>query len=68
MINGVDIIFILSPIALLVAAVVASLWVLSKRGMKNALESVVRVIIYGGLPLFVLFIIWAGMYYAGGGH
>ncbi len=68
MIDGVDIIFIIPPVVLVIVAVVAGLWRLSKHGTKSALTSVVRVIVYGSLILFVLFIVWVGMYYAGGGH
>jgi len=68
MIDGVDLIFIAPPVALLAVAIAAGLWGLSKRGMRGAVTAVVRVLVYGGFALFALFLIWAGMYYAGKGH
>jgi hypothetical protein len=68
MINGVDIIFIIPPVVLAIIAVVFGLWQFSRHGAQGALKSVARVILYGGFILFVLFLIWVGLYYAGGGH
>jgi hypothetical protein len=68
MINGVSLYFIIPLVVLVLAAVLAGLGGRAERGTQGALTSFVRVIVYGGALLFVLFLIWAGMYYAGGGH
>ncbi len=68
MIGGVDIIFILPPVALVVAAILVGLWVRKRRGVKIALISGAGVICCGGVILFLLFILWVYIYYAGGGH
>jgi hypothetical protein len=68
MINGVHLIYIIPPVLLIIIAVVLGLRQFSKNGATGALESVVRVIVYGGFILFVLFFIWVALYYAGGGH
>jgi hypothetical protein len=68
MIDGVDIIFIAPPLLLLLLAIVVGTHRFSKRGSKAAIMSVVRILGYGSLTLFILFIIWTVLYYAGGGH
>jgi len=68
MIGGVDIIFILPPAALVVAAVFVGLWVQKRRGVKSALMSFIGVICGGGLILLLLFMLWVAIYFAGGGH
>jgi hypothetical protein len=68
MINGVHLFFIIPPVALVITALGFGLQRFSTRGAKAALVSVVRVMVYGGFILFVLFLIWFGLYYAGGGH
>ena len=68
MIYGVDLFFIIPLVVLVVVAVLAGLGGGAERGTKGALTSFVRVVVYGGALLFVLFMIWVGMYYAGGGH
>jgi hypothetical protein len=64
----VDIIFILPPVLLILAAIGFGGWRFSKRGAKAAGVLILRIIVYGGFALFVLFFIWVGLYYAGGGH
>lgn len=68
MIEGVDIIYIIPPIVLAIVALLVGLRRLSEHGPMGALTSSLRVIVYGGCILFVLFLLWVGMYYAGGGH
>jgi hypothetical protein len=68
MLDGVHPIFIIPPLVLLVAAILVGLSRFSKEGAGSAFTSVVRIIVYGAFVLFVLFFIWAGLYYAGGGH
>jgi hypothetical protein len=67
-INGIDIIYIIPPLVLAASAILIGLWRFSKHGAKSALISASRVLVYGGFTLFVLFLIWIGIYYAGGGH
>ena len=67
-IYGVDIIFIAPPVLLILVAIMVGVWRLSKRGAKAALVSVVRILVYGGFALFILFFIVIGFYYATGGH
>ncbi len=68
MLDGIHPIFIIPPVILLLVAIVIGFWRFSKHGAKRSLISIVRVIVYGGFALFILFVIWVGMYYAGGGH
>jgi hypothetical protein len=68
MINGVHLIFIIPPVVLVIVALVLGMRRFSARGAKGAATSIIRVIVYGAFILFVLFFIWAGLYYAGGGH
>jgi len=49
-------------------AIAVGIWRYSKRGAKPAITSVVRIVVYGGFTLFILFVLLLGMYYAGGGH
>ena len=68
LIFGVNIIFIGPSVFLILLAIAVGTWRYSKRGAKPAITSVVRIVVYGGLTLFILFIWLLGMYYAGGGH
>jgi hypothetical protein len=68
LINGVNIIFVLPPVLLVLTAIAVGGWRFSTRGPKAAGVSFVRIIVYGGFILFVLFLVWASLYYAGGGH
>lgn len=68
LINGVHIIFIVPPVFLVLLAITVGAWRLSTRGTKAAIVSVVRILIYGGFTLLLLFFVWIGIYYAGGGH
>jgi len=68
MFDGVDIIFIAPPVLLALLAITVFAWRLSNRGPKAALVSMVRVVVYGTFALFILFCVFAGLYYAGGGH
>jgi hypothetical protein len=67
-INGVHIILIAPPVLLILLAIVLGTWRLSKRGAKAAAISVVRILVYGGFALFILFFVVIGFYYATGGH
>ena len=67
-IDGVHIIFIAPPVLLILVAIIVGAWRLSKRGAKAALISSVRVLVYGGFALFILFFVVIGFYYATGGH
>ena len=67
-IDGVHIIFIAPPMVLIFLAIVVGIWRLSKRGTKAAVISVVRILVYGGFALFVLFLVVIGFYYGTGGH
>jgi hypothetical protein len=66
--NGVNIIFIAPPLILITLALTVGTWRLSTHGTKAALVSVVRILVYGALLLFILFFVWVGLYYAGSGH
>ncbi len=66
--NGVDIIFIAPPVFLVLLAITVGAWRLSSRGAKAAGVSIIRIIVYGGFALFILFFIWVGLYYSGSGH
>ena len=68
MFEGVDPIFIIPPALLVVVALAAGLRKLSTGGYKSAALAVFRVLFYGGFILFLLFIAWIALYYAGGGH
>lgn len=68
MISGLHIIFIVPPLFLVLLAFTVGAWRLSTRGTKAAVVSVVRILVYGGFMLFILFFVWIGIYYAGGGH
>jgi hypothetical protein len=68
LIDGVHIIFILPPILLVLLAIVFAVSRFSTHGPKRALVSVVRVLVYGGFGLFVLFCAWMVFYYSTGGH
>ena len=65
---GLNIIFIGPSLFLILLAITVGTWRYSKRGAKPAITSVVRIVVYGGFALFILFILLLGMYYAGGGH
>jgi|GEM_PF-6067904 hypothetical protein len=68
MIDGVHIIFIAPPVFLLLLAITVGIWRVSTRGTKAALVSVVRILVYGGVTLFILFFVLIGFYYSTGGH
>ena len=68
LINGIDIIYIIPPIVLGFVAVLVGLWQFRKHGIKRAIISLILVLLFGALFLFVLFVIWIVVYYAGGGH
>jgi hypothetical protein len=65
---GVHIVFITPPLFLILLAIAVSAWRFSTRGTKAAVVSVVRILVYGGFLLFILFFVLIGIYYAGGGH
>jgi hypothetical protein len=67
-IYGVNIIFIAPPVLLVLLAMIVGAWRLSRRGPKAALVSLVRIFVYGGFALFILFFLMIGSYYATGGH
>jgi hypothetical protein len=68
LILGINIIFIAPALFLILLAIAVGTWRYSKRGAKPALTSFIRIIVYGGFTLFILFILLLAMYYAGGGH
>jgi hypothetical protein len=68
MLDGVDIIFIVPPVFLVLLAFTIGAWRLSTRGIKAAIMTFVRVLVFGGFALFILFFVWVGIYYGGGGH
>lgn len=68
MFEGVDIIFIIPLALVVIVALAVGVWQFSKHGAKRAVISVVISLVSGVFLLFVLFAIWVGIYYAGGGH
>ena len=68
LINGVHIIFILPPILLVLLAIAVGVWRFSTGGRKRALVAVIRILVYGGFAVFVLFCALIVFYYATGGH
>ena len=68
LIFGVSIIFLGPSLFLILLAIAVGIWRYSKRGPKPAITSVVRILVYGGFTIFVLFMLLLGTYYAGGGH
>ncbi|HEY0099213.1 MAG TPA: hypothetical protein VGB76_09685 [Pyrinomonadaceae bacterium] len=68
MFNGVDIIFFIPPLLLLIVATVVGLWQYSKHGAKRALLASFIVLALGGLLIFALLVVWLYIYYSSGGH
>jgi len=68
LIDGVHIVFIAPPLFLILLTIAVGGWQFSTRGTKAADVSVVRIRVYGGFLLFILFFVLIGIYYAGGGH
>ena len=68
MIGGVDLFYIVPVVTLVVVALLVGLGKSSSGDSKGAALSVFRVLLYGGFVLFLLFLAWAALYYAGGGH
>jgi len=68
LIDGVHIVFIAPPLFLILLAIAVGVWRFSTCGTKVGVVSVVRILVYGGFLLFILFFVWIGIYYAGGGH
>lgn len=65
---AVDIIFTIPLLLLILLAVGIAVWRFSNRGAKAAATSFVRIIVYGGFALFVLFALILAYYYSTGGH
>jgi hypothetical protein len=68
LINGVDTFFLIPPLLLVLIALIVGIQRYRSGGAKKSFVSVVRVLVYGGLVLFLLFVGWTFLYYAGGGH
>jgi hypothetical protein len=68
MFEGIDSIFIVPVLALILLALVIGTWKLSTRPPKVALLAIFRVLFYGSLVLIALFIGFVYLYYSGGGH
>lgn len=68
LINGIHPIFIIPPILLILLALVSGIRRARRGDAKDSVSSVIRILVYGGLVLFLLFIGWVFLYYAGGGH
>ncbi len=65
---GVALIFVFPAVILLLLASAVGVWRLLTRGTKSAATAVVRIVVYGGFILFILFFVVIGVYYANGGH
>ncbi len=68
MIYGVSYIFIIPPLIILLVALYFFVSKFARKDYKGASVSLLRFVVYGGLILFVLFLLWSAAYYAGGGH
>jgi fumarate reductase subunit D len=68
MIYGVNYIFIIPPILVLLIALSFAMYRLSQNNYRGAVKGFIRTIVYGGLIVFGLFVLFTALYYAGGGH
>ena len=67
-IQSANMIFLVPALFLVLFAMGMGVWRLSSEGPKAAMISVVRVLVYGGFALFVLFCGVLAFHYATGGH
>ena len=68
MINGVDWIFIIPPLALVLLVAVIVAWRLPKHGAKGAIVPAVVALLCGGVILFLCYVVLIAIYFANGGH
>jgi hypothetical protein len=68
MVNGVDELFIIPPLALALLVAVIVAWRLPKHGAKGAIVPAAVALIGGGVILFLVYVILIAMYFANGGH
>jgi hypothetical protein len=68
LIRGLHNIFVVPAVLLVLLAIGTGIWRLSTRGPKRVLISVVRIVVYGGFALFVLFCALLVFHYSTGGH
>lgn len=68
MLYGISYIFIIPPIIFLVIALSFFYSKIVKGNYKQAFVGLLRVLVYGGLILFVMFVLWTALYFSGKGH